>query len=323
MSSNYEKRLRALGVAPPISTSSSSSTSMPSNTTEQQKKIQNDLQKQLKQQDTKSLVIGGSTRLNRFSSICNTPKFRGVNNPSKKTSRPSSDATIFDRISLLGFPTDVLCNTFLFLEPCDLQSMCSTGKPYETIPHDNYIWYKLTVQRFVTNAKQKNKDNKGTHSPPMPWATDKKTPKVTAVRNWRDEYEYLLAQKARAQKFQMAQMQGRLGRLPPIPAHKNRVVVNYFTSGVSVSNGKNKNKKNTASDTSTNQSTNSSTKYSNPALKVDDNYRQGSGAGMWSALKQLEIGEDGEDGEDGNDGNDENIEGLESTRSAGSLLSTR
>jgi hypothetical protein len=265
MSSSYEKKLRALGVH----TNNTNNTHLSTDDSHESDIVE----------PRKLLVVGGSTRLNRFSSVNSTPKFRGVNKAprqAKGTTNPSNDTTIFDRISLLLFPSDVLCNTFRFLEPSDLQHLCATGKPYAQIPHDNYLWYKLTVQRFVTNAKSNNRD---TSAPPMPWAQTKEIPPMSAVRNWRDEYEYLLAQESRAQKFQMKQMQGRLGRLPPIPPHKDRDVVNFFTTGRSHVS--------TADTTASRASTNVPTKFSNPILKEGtSNLSNRQGLGMWLSLKQ-------------------------------------
>jgi hypothetical protein len=144
---------------------------------------------------------------------------------------PSDDLTIFDRVSLFHFPTDVLLNVVLLLAPRDLSRLASTSDKLSNIPKDNYIWYKLTVQRFVIDAEQRKKESGSREvAAAVPvWAKNaSEVPTISAVTNWYDEYEYLLASESRAQKYKMAQMQGRLGRLPPLPAHKNRPVINVF-----------------------------------------------------------------------------------------------
>ena len=159
----------------------------------------------------------------------------------------------------------------------DLSRLCITSMPWRLVPHDNYIWYILTIQRFVIDAAKKSTDVVTT----LPvWAEvaakKKKLPTVNAVRNWYDEYEYLLAREMRAQKYKMAQMQGMLGRLAPIPAHQNRPVVNYFTVG------------NVKSLTTKPVEAVGAQAYGNAVLKKTGFQGQGAAAaaGCWSALKE-------------------------------------
>ena len=274
----YEQRLRALGVTPPVPTHTTLAIAA---TPPRAAVVQ-------QHQPTSKARFGGSTRLNRFASISSTPKFRGITKaPNQAPScAPSSDSTIFDRVNLFHLSTDTLLAILHFLAPMDLSRLCVTSMPWSLVPHDNYIWYILTIQRFVIDAAINNQDS-GTKTTTdvvtaLPvWAEvaakKKKLPTVNAVKNWYDEYEYLLAREMRAQKYKMAQMQGRLGRLAPIPAHKNRPVVNYFTVG-------------------TVKSLKSTTKpveavgaqaYGNAVLKKTGFQGQGAAAaaGCWSALK--------------------------------------
>ena len=309
--STYEERLRALGVNVPTTTPTTTTTVSPSVTL-------STVAREEQQPARKLLVIGGSTRLNRFAAINSTPTFRGVNKSAltSGSSAPSVDAMVFDRVSLLlNFPPDVLCNTFRFLSPKDLQNVCGTGNSYSKIPHDNYLWYKLTVQRFKEeccirkvdqpqkeqkekDAKEKKEQKKGSRrggvttttttatdtataskSSAVPRASSKKIPPMSSARNWRDEYEYFLAEERRSQKYKMAQMQGNLGRLPPIPSRKNRPVVNFFTNGSAASSSSFDNVPSAVDP-------NAPTQFCSTVLVHKLDSRQGSGASMWSALRR-------------------------------------
>ena len=268
----YEQRLRALGVTPPVTTNA---TNAPIPTPPMALQ-----QPQPKSKDR----YGGSSRLNRFSSISSTPKFRGITKAAPSCA-PSSDSTIFDRVNLFHLSTDTLLAILHFLAPMDLSRLCITSMPWRLVPHDNYIRYILTIQRFVIDAAMNNQDS-GTKKTTdvvttLPvWAEvaakKKKLPTVNAVRNWYDEYEYLLAREMRAQKYKMAQMQGRLGRLAPIPAHQNRPVVNYFTVGT------------VKSLTTQPVEAGGAQAYGNAVLKKTGFQGQGAAAaaGCWSALKE-------------------------------------
>ena len=171
----------------------------------------------VRKESTKSvLVVGGSTVLNRFGGACSTPSTSNSNSASVLVSGKPIDDTAINMVPgipcfgfrLLDLPPDTCCAVLELLTPCDLGRLGIVAKALRWLPRDNWLWYQLTVRHFPGFSNG--------------------TTTIASRVNWEEEYQYLLRMELRSRKFMMAQMQGRLGRLPPVPKRRNRKPVNYF-----------------------------------------------------------------------------------------------
>ena len=254
--STYEMRLRALGVGVGVPKVASSSAV-----------VRND------NNSAGLLVVGGSTALNRFGGSCSTPSTqhtrsalrvrslrqstskRQYGNDGAAMKGPSVGAATGFR--LLDLPLDACCKVFELLTPSDLGHFGSVASDLQMLPRDNWLWFNLTTRRFPTATADCN---------------------IISRLNWEDEYEYLQQMEARSRRFMVAQMQGRLGRLPPLPKRRNRTPVNYFQPRSNAGSGAPANGR---VEPPTELEASGNSVLTGQAV----GNRQGSGASVWSALK--------------------------------------
>ena len=256
--SAYERRLRALGVGVHNVADSSPVVGNNKSSTHNAKGL---------------LVVGGSTALNRFGGSCSTPstqhtssamRVRSLRQHSRKSGGDGGEAQkepaveVAAGFPILDLPPDACCLIFELLTPSDLGQFGSVASNLQLLPRDNWLWFNLTSRRFPSSTSGCN---------------------VTSRLNWEDEYQYLLLMESRSRSFMVAQMQGRLGRLPPLPKRRNRKPINYFQprgdGRATISGGKET------------QIPVESVASGNSVLEEQAlGDRQGCGASVWSALRE-------------------------------------
>jgi hypothetical protein len=218
------------------------------------------------------LVVGGSTVLNRFGGACSTPStsfsHSAVRVRDLTAAHPAPATTDMalgsagSRFRLLDLPPDTCCAALELLTPRDLGRLGAVATALRWLPRDNWLWFQLALRRFV-----------GADAAP--------TTTIASRLNWEDEYQFLLRMEVRSRKFMVAQMQGRLGRLPPVPKRRNRAPINYFRAVPAALQERQEH-------VQTAQIRKEEAASGNCVLQAQAlGNRQGSGAAAWSALKTV------------------------------------